>query len=69
MSEEEPTYCDECGIELKPYIHIFCLSRGNEEMTWCYDCFEDLGEEARADGWKFDEQGEDMLDEKLQDKK
>ena len=61
---EETTYCDSCDIELTEDIHIFCLFKNDEEKTWCQECFEEKGEEARVDGWTFDEQGEEMLDEK-----
>jgi hypothetical protein len=56
--------CDnDCGTVLDENEHVFCLSKGDEEMTWCQTCFDDCGKDARENGWVFDEQGEQILDE------
>jgi hypothetical protein len=60
--EEQLEKCANCNEKLTEDTHIFTLSKDEEEKTWCETCFNDCGRDAREDGWKFDEQGEDLLD-------
>lgn len=47
---------NECGLALTENVHIFCLSRGeDEEMTFCEYCWADCEDELRKEGWKSDE--------------
>lgn len=59
--EEQLEKCANCKEELTEDTHIFTLSKGEEEKTWCDTCFDDCGRDAREDGWTFDEQGEELL--------
>lgn len=64
QSGEPEAVCSRCPKVLTEGVHIFCLSKdGEDEMTWCQECFEDDGRNARKRGWVFDEQGESLLDE------
>lgn len=54
-----------CGTILEENIHIFLLSKeGEEDEQWCSECFHDCGMEAREEGWTFDEDGEEQLNER-----
>ena len=52
---EETQYdamCDnECGTQLTENEHIHCLSRGDEEMTFCTVCRDDNWEDLQKEGW------------------
>jgi hypothetical protein len=53
-----------CGTILAENVGIYLLSKeGEEDEQWCSECFQDCGMEARRDGWTFDEDGEQQLDE------
>lgn len=53
-----------CGTILAENVAIFLLSKeGEEDEQWCSECFHDCGLEAREEGWTFDEDGENRLDE------
>ena len=53
-----------CGTVLAENVGIYLLSKeGEEDEQWCSTCFQDCGMEAREDGWTFDEDGENQLDE------
>ena len=62
-----PAFCDGCGIDITPeHIHIECLWKENgDEETMCRECFEDLREELKNEGWKRDEETDDEEDENI----
>jgi hypothetical protein len=59
--DQYKTLCDNCECVLSEDVSIECLSRGDEEQTWCMGCWDDLCDEMRAEGWvaQGDEDDED----------
>jgi hypothetical protein len=48
--------CDTCDIALTDDIHIFCLTHKTEgELVFCSECWHDLSDEMRKEGWRSDE--------------
>lgn len=48
--------CDECHISIHCAKEgVFILTKGEEELTWCQSCFEDMWEDAAKDGWGGDD--------------
>jgi hypothetical protein len=43
--------CANCDCILSEDVSIECISRGEEEQTWCMECWNDLAEEMHAEGW------------------
>jgi hypothetical protein len=66
MSEYDQykTLCDNCECVLAEDVNVECLARGDEEQTWCMECWNDLCEEMRAEGWvaQGDEDDVDEVD-------
>lgn len=48
---EEESKCENCECILHENVSIECISKGEEEQTWCMTCWNDLGAEMRAEGW------------------
>jgi hypothetical protein len=56
-----------CGTELdEDEMIVYSLSRNGVETRWCEECFDNDGAEARRNGWVFDQDGEDILNEREQ---
>jgi hypothetical protein len=48
--------CDNCECDISGEgCHIYILNRGDEEQTWCAECWTDLEDEMREEGWACDE--------------
>jgi hypothetical protein len=49
-------FCDNgCGVQLTEDQAIFCLSRGDDEETWCADCTYEHWKRLKAEGWACDD--------------
>jgi hypothetical protein len=56
-----------CGTELdEEEMIVYSLSRNGVETKWCEECFDNDGLEARRNGWVFDGDGEDILNERIE---
>ena len=56
-----------CGTELdEEEMIVYSLSRNGVETRWCEECFDNDGLEARRNGWVFDGDGEDILNERIE---
>lgn len=54
-----------CGTELdEDEMIVYSLSRRGVKTRWCEECFDNDGADARRDGWVFDQDGEDILNER-----
>jgi hypothetical protein len=55
--------CDNCEIVLHDDIHIFCLTHKTEgEAVFCSECWHDLSDAMRKEGWRSDEDEDDDND-------
>ena len=51
--------CDnQCGNVLHEHEQIHIFTKGNQEQTWCDDCFQDVGGDMKKNGWTHDEEDE-----------
>ena len=48
--------CDTCGTQLHEDMHIHIWERGEEELTICEFCHQDMGAQMHSQGWKHDEE-------------
>jgi hypothetical protein len=37
-------------------VHIYCLSRGSQEQTWCSDCVQTYWQDLKSEGWTADDE-------------
>ena len=51
MSQYEAMCDNDCGTQLSENVHIHCLSKGDEEMTYCNVCRDDNWETLKKEGW------------------
>ena len=51
MSQYEAMCDNDCGTQLSEDVHIHCLSKGDEEMTFCTVCRDDLWDSLKKEGW------------------
>lgn len=48
--------CEECNLLVNcTRNNIYIITRGNEEILWCKDCFDELCKAAYEDGWRGDD--------------
>jgi hypothetical protein len=57
FGDDEDNSCANCDCDLT-HAHIYIIRRGEEEQTWCSECWCDNEEEMRAEGWLDDEDEE-----------
>ena len=53
-SEQYNEECGNCNCKLTEDVHIFCLSRGDEEQVWCADCVHSFWQDLKSEGWIAD---------------
>jgi len=53
MSEYDQykSLCANCDCMLTEDVSIECISRGDVEQTWCMECWQDVKDEMRKEGW------------------
>ena len=51
MSQYEAKCDNNCGTQLSEDVHIHCLSKDGEEMTFCTTCRDDLWVSLKEEGW------------------
>lgn len=49
--DESVTSCANCACPLTEDVSIECISRGDEEETWCWSCWDQHCEDLREEGW------------------
>jgi len=55
--DQYKTMCEnECDTLLDEMEHIHILTKGDQEKTWCHECFESLRNQMKAEGWSHDEE-------------
>lgn len=58
---DEEDKCHECDCVLHDGVPIQCIEHvDGEERTLCNDCWEEVEEQARADGWRINDEDEDF---------
>ena len=55
-SEQYNENCGHCNCLLTENVHIYCLSRGSEEQTWCSDCVQTFWQDLKSEGWTADDE-------------
>ena len=60
IESQYESLCDFCECQLSIDVHIFCLTKSTgEEQTLCVECWEDMKEDWKAEGWVCDEEEDD----------
>ena len=58
---DEDNLCYHCGCYLDENTHIFIFEKnGQDDMTMCADCGEHLADQLREEGWKRDDDEDDV---------
>jgi len=53
-SDQYNEECAQCNCKLTEDVHIFCLSRGDEEQVCCADCVHSFWQDLKSEGWIAD---------------